>query len=71
MSEKTIVQIGENSPEEVAYRLMKDVLALEGKIEHPVRSVGEARMQGVDRAYLLNLYRECIRAVQLRTARES
>ncbi len=48
---KTVVHIGENSPEEIALKLMREVAAAEN-------------WQNVDRKKLLDTYAECLRAVQ-------
>jgi hypothetical protein len=55
------VRIDENSPEAVAYKLLRDIAVVEGRIfeRHP----REGRAP-VDRRWLLDTYRECIRAVQ-------
>jgi hypothetical protein len=62
MADKTsVVHIGENSPEHVAYRLLQDVMSIERK----------AAQQGdlasgwttADRKWLLDSYSECLQAV--------
>lgn len=59
MSESTIVHIGENSPEQVAYKLFFDVI----KREATKSSANKAIEQDV-RKYLLDAYAECLRAVR-------
>ncbi len=51
MPDVTKVHIGENSPEQVAYRLMQDVLNLEAS-------------QGMSRKKILDTYAECMQAVK-------
>ena len=50
MADQTVVHIGENSPEYVAYKLMLDVMRMEGK---DLRSKDE----------ILNLYADCLHTV--------
>ena len=59
MAEQPIVHIGENSPEYVAYRLLKNVARAEGKILTAM--AGDSR--AADRDYILDTYAECLRAV--------
>ena len=54
MSENTVVHMGENSPEYVAYRLMMNVLDLEYREGAPRRT----------RSDFLNTYAECLYAVR-------
>jgi hypothetical protein len=53
------VHVGENSPEEVAYKLLKDVSRVEGRI-----FTAEQGRSGTDRAYILDTYAECLKAVR-------
>jgi hypothetical protein len=55
MSDQAIVHIGENSPEYVAYKLMRDIAKMEAK--------------KWDRKQLLDLYAECLDVVQNPQAR--
>jgi hypothetical protein len=50
MADKPVVHIGENSPEYVAYQLMREVFQLEAP-------------QKVDRKMYLDTYAECLLAV--------
>jgi len=54
-----VVHIGENSPEEVAFRLYRIV----GKCEGKLMSSGFAE-SGTDRQYILDTYSECLQAVK-------
>lgn len=54
----TTVHIGENSPEQVAYKLLVDVIKAEGK------STYHGEGNAVDRAYLLTTYEECLHVVK-------
>jgi hypothetical protein len=53
------VQICENSPEQVAYKLLESIAFAEGKALRP-GMIGEK----ADRAYILETYWECLRVVQ-------
>ena len=61
MAEQTVMHIGENSPEHVAYRLMKDVALVEKKALHA--SPGSDQTSA-DHAWILDTYAECVRAVK-------
>lgn len=56
-----MTEIQGDSPQAVAYAMMRDIAALEGKrIDDPTK--------GADRAYVLKLYRECLHIVlEIRT----
>jgi len=56
MSDNVTVQLGENSPEYVAYLLMRDINTNEKKHDRP-------------RAELLDLYAECLATVKTPNAR--
>lgn len=58
MADNTVVNIGENSPEHVAFKLLVEVAAAEGK--NLYHGPGGAKP---DRAWLLDTYRQCRRAV--------
>lgn len=53
-----VVHIGENSPEEVAFKLMRHVSVIENK------SLYAGEPNSVNRKWLLDTYAECLRAVQ-------
>ena len=59
MADDTIVHIAENSPEQVAFRLLESIAFAEGKSLRP-----GMRGQKADRAYILTTYWECWRVVQ-------
>ena len=61
MSDKSTVHIGENSPEQIAYRLYHEIMRTEDKV--PYRPTDGSEKQA-DRKYLLDLYSECIDAVR-------
>lgn len=54
MADNTVVHLGENSPEQVAYKLMRDIARAEKK-----------NLEGVsinsDRQWILSTYRECLK----------
>ena len=61
MAETTDVHIGENSPEQVAYKLFRDIATIEK------RSLSGNSSQGwtaADRKYVLDTYAECLNTVQ-------
>ncbi len=57
MAEQTVVHIGENSPEQVAYRLMDNIAHVEGKVLFKDQN-------SADRTWILDTYAECLRAVR-------
>ena len=59
MADSTVVHIGENSPEEVAFKLMRVIADLENKDLYG-NSSGKA-----DRVWLLRTYAQCLRAVRV------
>lgn len=58
MADNTTVHFGENSPEQVAYKLMRDIVAAED------RSFGASKANRIDRKWLLDTYGECLQAVK-------
>jgi hypothetical protein len=54
MADAPVVHIGENSPEYVAYLLMKDIII----------SVEDKRMSEVGRKALLDIYAECLHTIR-------
>ncbi len=60
MADETVVHIGENSPEHVAFRLLELVMSCEKRTQFDPPSSG---LKTVDREYLLDTYAECLRAV--------
>lgn len=54
MADAPIAHIGENSPEEVAYKLMQRIFSAEN------RSASGSQ----DRKYILSTYVECVKAVK-------
>ena len=53
MADEAIVHIGENSPEQVAYRLFETIATVESKTTNDM-----------DRDYILSTYVDCIKAVK-------
>ncbi len=69
MDEQTVVHIGENSPEHVAYRLMQDVLTVENK-----EVIGRDPSGGREiatRKEILDIYAECLHTIRYPKARQS
>jgi hypothetical protein len=61
-----VVHIAENSPEQVAYKLLQTIASNEGK------SLGNSPVSGAasaDRKWLLDTYAECLQAVKFPTDR--
>jgi hypothetical protein len=60
MADEAVVHIGENSPEEVALKLLRMVAAMEGKqlVNTPTTKVN------TDRKWILDTYAECLRTVR-------
>ncbi|MEI4262772.1 hypothetical protein [Roseovarius sp. D0-M9] len=56
MADNSVVHIGENSPEQVAFRLTTIIAVAEGKDMNLARA-------NVDRKWLLDTYSECLQAV--------
>lgn len=54
MADEAVVHIGENSPEQVAYRLMREILL----------NVESKDYSDLDREAYLNTYAECLYTVQ-------
>lgn len=52
----TVVHIGENSPEQVAFKLLEIVAEIEGKVLHPHSG---NRNQAPSREWVLDTYKEC------------
>ncbi|HEY5065372.1 MAG TPA: hypothetical protein VIJ04_11210 [Xanthobacteraceae bacterium] len=62
MADASVVHIGENSPEHVAYRLMHDIATVEDKL----LATSERNPQKVaTRQWILDTYAECLRVVRL------
>jgi hypothetical protein len=61
-----VIHIGENSPEKVAYQLLQDIMAIEGK----TTSKGSPSfplnpgITTADRKWYLDTYAECLRATR-------
>lgn len=60
MADNTTVHIGENSPEQVAYRLFRHVADAEDKI----LVQGSARGEAATRKWIIDTYAECLYAVK-------
>jgi hypothetical protein len=58
---KPVVRIGKNSPEEVAFKLLREVAAVEG---YTVSAVAASSKNAPSRQYILDTYSECLQAVQ-------
>jgi len=59
----TVVHIGENSPEQVAYKLMERIADVEERSIHS-RYPGTKGWTAADRKWLLDTYAECLLAVR-------
>lgn len=67
MTDQSVIHTGENSPVHVASKLMQNVMSVEKRSLSGEPSSG---WTPADRAYLLDLYAECLRAVQTPLGRE-
>lgn len=65
MADAPVVHIGENSPQQVAYKLLETIAKLEKK---ELVSRPNADWSMADRKWLLDTYVECIEAVEGRRA---
>lgn len=61
MADAPVVHIGENSPEEVAFRLMEKVASVEKKLLY---SSSDYPDRVADRGYILDTYAECLAVVR-------
>ena len=59
----TVVHIGENSPEQVAYRLMEAIAKVESKTLY-VPSERSSGVMAADRKWILDTYAECMKAIR-------
>ena len=59
MADAPVVHIGENSPEYVAYRLLRDIAGVEEKSKGPAYTMANA-----DRKWILDTYAECLHTVK-------
>ena len=70
MADDTVVHTGGNTPEQVAYKLMHDIAAIEGKTLLTTTGAPGAPSSGrggkdlPDRKWLLDTYAECLLAVR-------
>jgi hypothetical protein len=70
MADEAVVHTGGNTPEQVAYKLMHDIAAIEGKALLAVTGAPGAAASGrggkelPDRKWLLDTYAECLLAVR-------
>lgn len=58
MADAPVVHIGENSPEEVAFKLMQAVGVAENK------TISTTYVADTNRKYILDTYAECLEAVK-------
>ncbi|MGO8154434.1 hypothetical protein HB771_17390 [Rhizobium leguminosarum bv. viciae] len=65
MTDKSIVHIGENSPEEVAHKLFLHIAAVEKKSISATDESGiKSGWTKADKTYILKTYGECISTVK-------
>jgi hypothetical protein len=62
MADAPVVHIGENSPEEVARKLMREIARVEQRSFNPARMAPDRK--AADRRWILNTYAECLEAVK-------
>lgn len=58
----SVLHMGEGSPEQIAYKLMLDVMKVENRTI--ASGAGAGPHTPADRHYLLNTYHECLMAVR-------
>lgn len=58
----TVVHIGENSPEQVAYKLLERVASVENKLLYFTKQPDGSQV--ADRQWILDAYSECLAAVK-------
>ena len=61
MSEKPVVYVGENSPEQIAYKLMGHIAEVEKKVFRTAE-LGNSTVAG--RKWILDTYSECLAAAK-------
>ena len=70
MADEAVIHAGGNTPEQVAYKLMHDIAAIEGKTLLTATGAPGAAASGrggkelPDRRWLLDTYAECLLAVR-------
>ena len=62
MADNTNLRIGDNSPEQIAFKLMERIAWVEKK------EINHGGENSADREWILSTYRECLSAVQLRSS---
>lgn len=62
MADQSTVHIGENSPEQIAYKLMKHIAGVENVNIHHTEKEGYSKV--ADRAWILQTYGECLWSVR-------
>jgi hypothetical protein len=63
MADAPVVHIGENSPEQVAYRLLRDIAFVEKRALNQM-DANRTGTTPADRAWILDTYRQCLRTVR-------
>lgn len=58
----TVVHIGENSPEQIAYKLLERVASVEQKLMYATKQPGESQV--ADRKWILDTFSECLTAAK-------
>jgi hypothetical protein len=59
MADKTVVHIGENSPEEIAFKLLQIIAEAE---DRPLN--WSEKRKPADREYVLSTYAQCVKVVR-------
>ena len=63
MADQTVVHIGENSSEQVAYKLMETIASIEKKVLRIPKNLASGHVIA-DRDWILSTYKACITAVR-------
>ncbi len=61
MADQPVVHIGQNSPEQVAFKLVHEIARAEGRVTDRNPSSGQ---QTASKEWLLDTYAECLRTVK-------
>lgn len=67
MADNNVAQIGENSKEQIAFKLLEVIMKAEKKVLHSNLGMGETRP---DRKYILDTYAEALLTVRSPQGRE-
>ena len=61
MADQPVVHVGENSPEQVAFKLMLNIARVEGRV---LQRNPEGGQETASKEWILDTYAECLRIVK-------